>query len=55
MMWYQKLSKQQKLKIREVFELATGLSLNNALKIFTFVECMDILHEKLVMVGILND
>jgi len=47
MKWYKSLENKQKACIRETFELATGLTLNCALKIFSFSECMDILYEKL--------
>ena len=53
MKWYKQLSKQQKLNIREVFELTCGMSLNIALMLFSFSECMDLLHQKLQMEGIL--
>ena len=46
MEWYKKLSRQQKANIRECFEITCGISLNNALKFFTFSECMDIFYNK---------
>lgn len=49
MEWYKSLKREQKVNIREVFELACGLSLNTALLLFSFRECMDILHDKLVI------
>lgn len=45
--WYNTLTRSQKANIREVFELACGMKLTDALKLFTFIECMDILHNKL--------
>lgn len=51
MKWYISLTKKQKLGIRTVFELTTGISLNNALKLFSFSECMELLHSKLTIEG----
>lgn len=51
MKWYKTLSKKQKLNIRECFELALGLKLNEALKLFSFSECMDMLYNKLKLEG----
>lgn len=53
MKWYKQLPKQNKVHIRECFKLATGTPLNDALKIFSFSECMDILEGKLKLEGIL--
>lgn len=51
MNWYKTLSRQQKLKIRECFELACGITLNQSLRIFSFSECMDMLESKLKAEG----
>lgn len=51
MFWYKSLSKEQKLGVRKSFELATGISLNNAIIFFSFSECMDILYTKLKIEG----
>ena len=53
MKWYKQLSKERKLHIREVFELACGIPLNAAITFFSFSECMDLLHQKLELEGIL--
>lgn len=54
MKWYRSLEVKQKVRIRETFELACGLPLNYALRLFSFSECMDILHNKLVLEGIVK-
>lgn len=51
MKWYKQQPKNIKLKIREVFELATGQKLSDMIKLFTFSECMDLLYDKLVIDG----
>jgi hypothetical protein len=53
MNWYKSLTRQQKVHIRECFELATGIPLNKAIQLFTFSECMDLLESKLKIEGIL--
>lgn len=51
MEWYKTLTREQKANIREVFALATGIALNDALRLFKFRECMDLLYGKLKMEG----
>ena len=51
MEWYKSLSTKQKVNIREVFYLATGMKLSDSIKIFSFAECMDILYFKLKLEG----
>ena len=51
MKWYKSLPKENKVNVRNAFELATGISLNNALKVFTFSQTMDILYNKLILDG----
>lgn len=51
MEWYKKLDKSKKVHIRWAFEVCTGISLNNALKLFSFSECMDLLESKLKIEG----
>ena len=51
MKWYKQLTQKQKAGVRQSFELVCGLSLNDALKFFTFSECMDILYNKLKLEG----
>jgi hypothetical protein len=51
MKWYRSLSREQKLNIRECFEMAIGQSLNSMMRLFTFSECMDILYQKLKLEG----
>ena len=51
MEWYKSLNRKQKAGIREAFELSCGLSLNSALMLFSFSECIDILYNKLKIEG----
>lgn len=51
MKWYKTLNKNQKLRIREVFELSTGQKLSDMVEVFSFSECMDILYNKLKIEG----
>lgn len=51
MKWYKTLNKNQKLGIREAFELSTGQRLSEMVRLFSFSECMDILYNKLKIEG----
>ena len=51
MKWYKTLERKQKAHIRECFEIACGMPLNSALRLFTFSKCMDILENKLRLEG----
>jgi hypothetical protein len=54
MEWYRNLTRKQKASIREVFELACGMNLNFAVRLLSFETCMDVLHNKLIMEGIIE-
>ena len=51
MKWYKTLNRKQKAQIRWSFEVCTGITLNQALRIFPFSQCMDLLKEKLKIEG----
>jgi hypothetical protein len=51
MEWYITLTRKQKANIRCCFEACTGMTLNQALLLFTFSEYMDILVNKLRIEG----
>lgn len=51
MNWYKSLDRKAKVHIRWAFEAACGISLNDALTLFTFSECMDLLYDKLKIEG----
>ena len=53
MKWYKSLPNRTKANIREVFKLTFGIKLNDALMLLSFSECMDLLHQKLIMEQIL--
>lgn len=51
MKWYKTLNRKQKANIRWCFEVCTGMTLNQALMLFSFSECMDLLENKLKIEG----
>lgn len=53
MKWYSSLPRSSKVHIRWAFEACLGMSLNSALCIFSFSECMELLYNKLKLEGIL--